>query len=93
MTFDVVVIGSGVIGCAAAYHLSRVGLGVAVLDRGRLGGESSMAAAGMLAPYCEYDHRDPPEFLSFCERGRDEYDWLLPALHSDVGVDIDLRHP
>lgn len=90
-TSDVVVIGSGVIGCAAAYHLSRAGLRVVVLDRGRLGGEASMAAAGMLAPYCEYDHRDPPQFMPFCVRGHQEHEWMAAALREEVGVDVGLR--
>jgi len=88
---DVVVIGSGVIGCAAAYHLSRAGVGVVVLERARLGGEASMAAAGMLAPYCEYDHRDPPEFMPLCVRGHAEHEWLAPVMREELGLDVGLR--
>ena len=39
--FDVVVIGAGVNGCSAAYHLARQGYSVAVVERGVIAGEAS----------------------------------------------------
>jgi glycine oxidase len=49
-TFDVAVVGAGIIGLSAAFELSTAGLRVVVLDRQEPGLESSWAAAGMLAP-------------------------------------------
>lgn len=49
-TFDVAIVGGGVIGLSAAFELSGLGLRVVVLDRQEMGHESSWAAAGMLAP-------------------------------------------
>jgi glycine oxidase len=49
-TFDVAIIGGGLIGGSAAFELSACGLRVAVLDSQQPGRESSWAAAGMLAP-------------------------------------------
>lgn len=46
---DVVVIGGGVIGCAAAYALSDEGLRVVVLERDRVGAHASGGAAGILS--------------------------------------------
>src|ERR687891_52533 len=44
---DVVVVGSGAFGAAAAYHLARRGVRVAVLERSRLGSQTSPRAAGL----------------------------------------------
>lgn len=49
-TFDVAIVGGGVIGLSAAFELSGAGLRVVVLDRQEMGREASWAAAGMLAP-------------------------------------------
>jgi sarcosine oxidase subunit beta len=47
-TFDVVVVGAGVIGCSIAYHLSAAGLKTALLDRGQVGAGASGANFGMV---------------------------------------------
>src|SRR5713226_4742774 len=48
--FDAVVVGGGIIGCATAWRLAQTGRRVALLERGRLGGEASSAAGGILIP-------------------------------------------
>ena len=48
-TFDVTVVGAGVIGCAIACELSRRDFRVLVIDRQEPGREASWAAAGMLS--------------------------------------------
>jgi glycine/D-amino acid oxidase-like deaminating enzyme len=45
---DVLVIGGGVLGCAALYHLARRGVDVALLERGELNREASGSNAGTL---------------------------------------------
>ncbi len=47
---DVVIIGGGVIGCSIAYHLSKAGVQVRVVEREEIAAEASSAAAGLLAP-------------------------------------------
>lgn len=51
----VVVIGGGVIGCAAAFALARRGARVTLLERDAIAAGASQAAAGMLAPLSESD--------------------------------------
>lgn len=49
-TFDVAIVGGGVVGCAIAWRAAQAGLRVAVIERGLIGHEASWAAGGMLAP-------------------------------------------
>lgn len=49
-SYDVVVVGAGIIGGAIALRLAQHGLRVALLDRQDPGREASWAAAGMLSP-------------------------------------------
>ena len=49
-TFDVVIVGGGIIGGSIAFELTVRNLRVAVLDRQELMHEASWAAAGMLSP-------------------------------------------
>jgi glycine oxidase len=52
---DVVIVGGGVIGLAAARELAIQGRNVLILDRGNPRDATSWAAAGMLAPQSEAD--------------------------------------
>ncbi|MFI4988090.1 MAG: NAD(P)/FAD-dependent oxidoreductase, partial [Alphaproteobacteria bacterium] len=54
---DVVVIGGGIIGCAAAYYLAKKGHSVAVVEKGRVGGEQSSRNWG----WCRQQMRDTRE--------------------------------
>ncbi|WP_344024455.1 glycine oxidase ThiO [Streptomyces luteireticuli] len=54
-TYDVLVIGGGVIGLVTAWRAARRGLSVAVADPAP-GGGAARAAAGMLAPVTELHH-------------------------------------
>src|SRR5450759_491131 len=49
-TYDVVIVGGGIIGGSIAFALSQRNLRVAVLDRQEFAREASWAAAGMLSP-------------------------------------------
>src|SRR5713226_3686912 len=46
----ILVVGGGVIGCATAYELVKVGCAVTLIERATPGAEASGAAAGLLAP-------------------------------------------
>jgi len=52
-SFDVAVVGGGVIGLAVAWRARQRGLRTVVLERGTLAGGASHVAAGMLAPVSE----------------------------------------
>jgi glycine/D-amino acid oxidase-like deaminating enzyme len=43
---DVVIVGGGVMGCSAAFHLAEAGVGVVLIERGELGSGSTSRAAG-----------------------------------------------
>ncbi len=49
-TFDIVIVGGGIIGSSIAFELAQRNLRVAVLDRQNFFRESSWAGAGMLSP-------------------------------------------
>jgi glycine oxidase len=48
-TWDVAIVGAGIVGCSIAFELAKAGMQVCVLERGGIGEESSAAAAGMLS--------------------------------------------
>ena len=56
---DVAVVGGGIIGCAVALAARRLGLSVAVLERGRICGEASSAAGGLICAQYDADHDTP----------------------------------
>ena len=47
---DVVVVGGGIAGTSAAYHLARAGVEVVLIERGSIGGGATAAAVGVLSP-------------------------------------------
>ena len=47
---DVVVLGGGAIGLACALHLQQAGRGVRLIERGRIGGATSLGNCGTLTP-------------------------------------------
>lgn len=54
MRFDVVVLGGGLVGCAAAYYLSKRGASVLLVEQGDLNREASGRNAGSLHFQLEY---------------------------------------
>jgi glycine oxidase len=69
-TFDVAVVGAGIVGLATARELARAGKRVVLLDRGEPGAEASWAAAGMLAPQIEAHVAGPALALGIAARER-----------------------
>jgi glycine oxidase len=75
---SVVIVGGGVMGCAAAYELSRRGVAVTVLERSVPGAEASSAAAGILGAQAEAHQPGPLTELGLLSRK------LYPALVKDL---------
>jgi glycine oxidase len=89
-TTDVIIIGGGVIGLAIARALALRGVrDVLLIERNTLGGESSAAAAGMLAPQAEANRAH--EFFYLTCRSRDLYPEFASALLDETGIDIELE--
>ncbi|MGA7854138.1 MAG: glycine oxidase ThiO [Candidatus Acidiferrales bacterium] len=86
-TFDVVIVGGGVIGAAIAFELSREKLRVLVIDRQQPGREASWAAAGMLSP-----GPDSPEAVPLVPLGRESlqiYPEFVARIEQASGMNVD----
>jgi len=86
---DAIIVGGGVIGNAIAYYMSARGMKVILLERDRVGSQSSRAAAGMLAAQAEITEAGPMFDLALASRA------LFPQLATDLrdltGIDIGLK--
>ena len=60
---DVVVVGGGIAGTSAAYHLARAGVQVVLIERGRIGGGATAAAVGVLSPPLRQPFHETVHFL------------------------------
>ncbi|HEY0048840.1 MAG TPA: glycine oxidase ThiO [Pyrinomonadaceae bacterium] len=90
MNSEILIIGGGVIGLALARSLKKFGAGkITILERGKIGRESSFAAAGILAPQAETDK--PDDFFYFCNESNKLYPQLAAELFDETGIDIELE--
>ena len=82
---NVAVVGGGIIGLLAALDLAEDGASVSVFERGAMGGEASLAAAGILSPLYPWRYPDSVNRLAIRSQ------FLFPQLASDLfartGVD------
>lgn len=74
---DVVVIGGGIAGVSAAWHLARLGLRVLICEKGVIGGEQSGRNWG----WCRHTLRDPAEIPLMQQSMRD---WRDPAIFGNL---------
>jgi glycine oxidase len=68
-SYDVVIVGGGIIGLSCAYYLARHQKRVAVLERGRVAREASWAGGGILTPIHLADYPEPLARLSVLSMG------------------------
>lgn len=88
MKSEVLIIGGGIIGLSIARSLKKRGIGkITVVERGKIGQESSSAAAGMLAPNAEA--ADIDDFFRFCTESNLLYPKFAEELFVETGVDIE----
>jgi len=87
-TWDVVIIGGGVIGLSVAVELRRSGMTVMVLERHHPGREASWAAGGMLADREAGSHQ---LFAALARASAEMYPEWVHRLQDESGVKVDLR--
>jgi glycine oxidase len=83
--FDCIIIGGGLIGMLTARELQQAGAEVLILERGKLGGESSWAGGGILSPLYPWRYADAVNQLA--HYGQEVYPQLAESLLDESGVD------
>jgi glycine oxidase len=86
---SVIVVGSGIIGCAIARELAVRGVPCTVIDDRPIGGGATQASAGMLAPYVEAHERGP--LLDLAVRSLELYDDWIAAIRLESAIDVEYR--
>ena len=81
-TADVIIIGSGVIGCAAAYYLAKKGTSVIVLDKDENIGNGGSARNGGGVRQSGRDPRELPLAMYAVNN-------LWPSLSEELGVTVE----
>lgn len=89
MTYDVVVVGAGVMGSAIALRLAQAGARVLVLERSVPGAEASSAAAGILGPQIEAEADGPGFRLGLASR--EAYPAFVAEVEELSGVRLEFR--
>jgi glycine oxidase len=87
-TWDVIIIGGGIIGLALSIALRKRGVPVLIVERGAPGQEASHAAAGMLADF----HIETPSALQvLASASARMYPEFVHELQDESGLNVDLR--
>lgn len=81
-TADVIVIGSGVIGCAASYYMAKKGMSVLVLDQDESVGNGGSSRNGGGVRQSGRDPRELPLAIYGVEN-------VWPTLSDELGVDVE----
>ena len=78
-SFDAIILGAGIVGCACAYECAQVGLRIAVIEPGVVGGGATAAGMGHLVVM-----DDSPAQLALTLYSRSRWIELVPQLPSTV---------
>ncbi|MBI2873067.1 MAG: FAD-dependent oxidoreductase [Chloroflexi bacterium] len=84
---QVVVIGGGVVGCAAAYLLGEAGADVTLVEREAIGSGATAHATGALT-VLEGRARDSAAYAHLLVEGARLYEELVPRLARETGIDM-----
>ncbi len=87
-SWDVIIVGGGIIGLALSLELRKQNARVLVVERGEPGREASCAAAGMLAD-SEFDESSPAKPLAAASAQM--YPEFVHELQDESGLNCDLR--
>ncbi len=85
MSEHAVIIGAGAVGCLSALELVQRGWRVTVVERGRLGMESSWAGGGILFPLLPWNYTEPVNRLALA--GAAHHATLCEQLLAETGID------
>ena len=86
---DVVIVGGGVVGCAAAYFLTRDGYSVTLIERDSVASHASGFAYGGLSPIVGIVEDDP--VLPLSEASEAIHGELAKRLPAESGVEYEYR--
>lgn len=89
-SYEVAVIGGGIIGSAVAYYLAKEQIDVAVLEEGQIGLKATSAAAGMLGAHSELED-EVNAFFSFARYSQSLYSTLKDELYELSGIDLGFK--
>lgn len=81
----VLIIGAGILGSSAAYHLAAQGIEVEIVDEAHQG-KATMAGAGIVCPWAT--KVEEPEWYKLYEAGTRFYDGLISGLKSRGETDL-----
>jgi len=86
-TYDVIVVGAGVIGCSIAYHLTKAGLKTALLEKDQVGAGASGANFGMVQSNdVEIEHSIPMVLASYARYNTLEEELGMPFGFRRIGA-------
>ncbi|MCB2253260.1 glycine oxidase ThiO [Pseudomonas chlororaphis] len=89
MQQQVVIVGGGVIGLLTAFNLASAGQRVVLLERSKVGQESSWAGGGIVSPL--YPWRYSPAVTALAHWSQDFYPQLAEQLFASTGVDPEVH--
>ncbi|HMK21636.1 MAG TPA: glycine oxidase ThiO [Terriglobales bacterium] len=87
-TWDVIVIGGGIVGLSLSRELHKCGASVLVVERGEPGHEASYAAGGMLA---NCGDETPPALQPLATASAEMYPEFAHEIEDESGEKVDLR--
>jgi glycine oxidase len=87
-TWDVIILGGGIIGVSLARELRKHGAHVIVVERGQPGREASYASAGMLAPFGSHM---PDALAPLARASAQMFPEFVHELEDESGERVDLR--
>lgn len=87
-TWDVIIVGGGIIGLSLSIALRKQGASVLLVERGEPGREASHTAAGMLA---DFPLETPATLQSLAAASARMYPEFVHELQDESGMEVDLR--